>query len=444
MKPAIFRSFLFILVFFCISSCKKLISVGPPPSQLTSGKVFLDSATAVAALGNIYSIFDQNISGNYSPDISMYADELYSATTPDILEFSNSAVSVSNSANLNNWKNFYAVIYQANAVIENTTGSATLSPGLANQLTGEAEFLRADAYFYLISLFGDVPLLTSTDVTVTAIAERTDTSVIYNQILHDLLDAQKRLPAGYPTAERCRANLYAIDALLAKVYLFEGNYTAAQAQASAVLGSGIYSLDSLNAVFGKTSTETILQFWNQNGFTQPAALYISSGVPDYTLTDSLMNSFETGDNRAIYWTAFSGGAYYPFKYKNAVYTTGTGAEYFIGFRLAEQYLIRAEAEINQGSLAAAAADINAIRNRAGLPPVTASTADSLSAVLMHERRVELFTEWGDRFLDLKRTGQLQHIMAAYKPATWKPTAALLPVPFYETSNDPNLSQNPGY
>jgi starch-binding outer membrane protein, SusD/RagB family len=157
-----------------------------------------------------------------------------------------------------------------------------------------------------------------------------------------------------------------------------------------------------------------------------------------------MNSFETGDNRKSSWTAFSGGAYFPFKYKNAAATTGANAEYFIGLRLADQYLIRAEAEVKQDDLAGATADINAIRSRAGLPGTRASTADSLLAAVIHERRVELFTEWGDRFLDLKRTGQLNTVMSADKPTTWKPTAALLPIPFYETSNDPNLTQNPGY
>src|ERR1700735_4183957 len=104
-----------ISMFICAAvlfvSCKKLIEVGTPPSELTTADVFSDSATAIAALDNIYSLFDQGISGNYDPAISCYTDEMYTGATPDLTEFSNSAVSAANGTNLNIWRNFYAVIY---------------------------------------------------------------------------------------------------------------------------------------------------------------------------------------------------------------------------------------------------------------------------------------------------------------------------------------------
>jgi hypothetical protein len=98
--------------------------------------------------------------------------------------------------------------------------------------------------------------------------------------------------------------------------------------------------------------------------------------------------------------------YYAYKYKQRG-LTATSMEYQVLFRLAEQHLIRAEANIRLGNLSAAAADINLIRQRAGLSPTTAVSQQQLLDVLLHERRVELFTEQGHRFLDLKRFGLLE-------------------------------------
>jgi len=120
------------------------------------------------------------------------------------------------------------------------------------------------------------------------------------------------------------------------------------------------------------------------------------------------------------------------------------------FRLAEQYLIRAEAKAQQGTdMIGAAADLNVIRNRAGLANTTASTHDDLLAAVAHERQIELFAEWGHRWFDLKRTGQVDAVMSAVTPqknpsGTWKTYQQLYPVPQSEISKNPFLKQNAGY
>ena len=117
------------------------------------------------------------------------------------------------------------------------------------------------------------------------------------------------------------------------------------------------------------------------------------------------------------------------------------------FRLAEQYLIRAEARAQQNNISGAQADLNAIRTRAGLANVTATTQTGLVTAIYHERQIELFTEFGHRWFDLKRTGQLDAVMgiaAPQKGGTWASYKALIPIPASEISINPHLTQNPGY
>lgn len=111
-------------------------------------------------------------------------------------------------------------------------------------------------------------------------------------------------------------------------------------------------------------------------------------------------------------------------------------------RLDEQYLIRAEARAQQNKVKEALNDLNLIRKRAGLLELNLIDKNSLLSAIEHERRVELFCEWGHRFFDLKRNGHLDYL-SGVKP-NWKKTSEVLPIPQYELLNNSNLIQNPGY
>ena len=115
------------------------------------------------------------------------------------------------------------------------------------------------------------------------------------------------------------------------------------------------------------------------------------------------------------------------------------------FRLGgEQYLIRAEARAMLGNISGAQADINIVRNRAGLADTSANTAEELKAAILQERRVELFTELGNRWFDLARTGTAADVLSSIKSG-WRATDLLLPIPEAELLANPNLYlQNPGY
>jgi hypothetical protein len=122
-------------------------------------------------------------------------------------------------------------------------------------------------------------------------------------------------------------------------------------------------------------------------------------------------------------------------------------EYEVVLRLGEVYLIRAEARAQLGE-ANSINDINFIRKRAGLPSYLGATDKSaLLTAILHERRLELFTEWGHRWLDLKRTSRIDAIMNIATPqkgGVWTSGAQYYPIVISELQHDPNLVQNPGY
>jgi hypothetical protein len=294
-----------------------------------------------------------------------------------------------------------------------------------------------------------VPLLLSTEVDQTVRSSRADSVKVYQQMVADLTDARSALPVNYAGGERVRANKWAATAMLARLSLYQRNWAAAESQATLVINSGLYQLTSSPAgTFLANSTESILQFWTQYGYiTDAPTLIPGTGRPLYPLTTALLNAFEAGDLRKTSWlkaTVVSGVTYYyPYKYHNR--TNNTAApEYLSALRLAEQYLIRAEARAAQNDLSGAASDLNMIRARAGLSPVPATlTRSALLDAIIKEWRVEFFMEWGHRYLELKRTGRLNAVMGNYK-TTWAPNAVLLPVPQNELIYDVNLVQNPGY
>ncbi|MFY9464349.1 MAG: RagB/SusD family nutrient uptake outer membrane protein, partial [Sediminibacterium sp.] len=354
------------------------------------------------------------------------------------------------------WLSCYTIIYNANAILEGLDASGNITIAMKRQLRGEALFIRAFVHFYLVNLFGDVPLVLTTDVRQTATIGRTPVASVYERIVTDLLESKSLLSEGYSNSnnERVRVNRFAASAFLARVYLYTGAWQSAIEAADAVIdNSGLYELSAdLNTVFYKNSKEAVWQFYSFGGdghTTVGAALVPASAtsIPNYTMTDYLMNTFESGDQRATTWVATSTSnsqVYYrPYKYRQRVATTGATGEYDMVLRLAEQYLIRAEAKAQLNDIAGAQEDLNKIRNRAGLLNTSASDKDALLAAIEKERQVELFVEWGHRWLDLKRTRRIDAILSPIKSG-WQSARQLFPLPAVELSKNPALEQNAGY
>src|SRR5262249_32404391 len=140
------------------------------------------------------------------------------------------------------WNGSYTWIYQANACIEGISKSEGISTPCKNQLIGEAKFIRAFLYFNLVNLYGDVPLVTSTNYAVNASLPRTSVAQVFQQIVQDLKDAQQLLTASYPSAGKVRPNKFAATALLARAYLYQKQWANAAAAANEVISTGSYGL----------------------------------------------------------------------------------------------------------------------------------------------------------------------------------------------------------
>jgi hypothetical protein len=436
-----------------IASCKKFVDINTPPDALGEQQAFADSGTATSTVLGLYGAIASG-SGSVAFSVikfgAMSADEGYYLTNTNFDAFKNNTLSAGN-ATVEFWGIMYTRIGRANYAIEGITASSTLSATLKNQLLGEAKCWRAWLYFYLVNYFGDVPLVTNTNALTNALLPRTPVAEVYQQIVKDLTEAKDHLTANYPSAERARINKHAASALLAKVYLYQGNWAAAEAEATAVIGSGLYSLvTDLNKVFLNSSNETIWQISLVGATSTPATImgveFIPSGTtPSFVLYDTLANTFEADDLRKLNWTksiVYTGKTYYyPYKYK--LRTATAGNEYPVMMRLAEVYLVRAEARTQQNKLNDAKADLHAVRNRAGLGNTTASTQTELLAAIEHERWVELFTEFSDRWFNLKRLNKATAVLSQIKPS-WQPFQQLYPIPQQSMTSNPNLRDNTGY
>ncbi|MDN5286589.1 MAG: hypothetical protein JWR38_2863 [Mucilaginibacter sp.] len=431
------------------NSCKKLVEVDLPQNQLSSQAVLSDSTTALSALVNIYALFPNTIDQTFHTSLSVYSDELdYSQNNPAINEFRQSYVSAANTRDLTLWKNFYFIIYSCNDLIGNLQSGDAMPESKVRQFTGEARFLRAFAFFYLTNLYGLVPLPLKNEVSSTALLARSDSASVYQQIVADLQSARGLLPVTYPSAGKVRANQYATTALLARVYLYRQDWAQAEQAAGTVINSRLYQLSAPGQTFTAGSAGTLLEFATPNGFNSSSTEFIPlSGKPNYPVSAHLITQFEPGDLRFSAWiksTKVAGTTYdYPNKYHNRSANT-SAPEYLVALRLAEQYLIRAEAEIRQNKLDAGLADLNTVRQTAGLTNLTLSNQAELINAVYQERETELFTEWGHRLFDLKRTGRANAVLGAAKP-TWKTNISLLlPIPQNEIIHDHNLTQNAGY
>lgn len=475
------KRILLLIPALLLFSCNKFVEIPEPKDTVTTVKVFSTDAQATSAMAGVLS---QMINGTTEFGSSTFSNKIstingsFSADEFDAYGI-NALSSNSLDANfdlLSIWGTAYNAIYGANAIIEGieASKSASLHQQIRTQLSAEAKFIRAFSYFYLVNFFGDVPMALTIDFNQTKNMPRTPVAAVYQQMISDLNDAANGLPADYSTGggERIRANKWAAKALLARVYLFSGdNNKAIVASSEVIAQAGLYRLTGLNDVFLKNSSESIWQLQQNTQLTLGTATSegtallpnpLHSGITTSSLSRRLFNSFESGDLRKIAWIDSAdyqsplGGplvrSLFPYKYKTGIYNKVVGdqaiaSEYYMVLRLAEQYLIRAEANALTGQISSTVADLNIIRGRAGLPALASSlTKDQALAAVAKERRMELFAEWGHRWFDLKRTGKAQEVLSVI-PAKqpWRGNYQLLyPIPKSELLRDPFLTQNPGY
>lgn len=443
------------------TGCRKFLDVGNPRTQVAIGNVFSENQTAIAALTVIYA--QMSSMKDISQFTGLSADEFTNYGGPLYTNIYQNTLVEGNAENLL-WSSSYNYIYQANAVMDGLQQSTAVSDDVKKQLLGEAKFIRAFWLFYMVNLYGDVPITTSIDYNINRTIARSPQQDVYRQIINDLKDAQQLLSDNYVdsknavTTDRVRPTQWAATSLLARVYLYTRDYPDAEAQSSLVISNqAMFGLtDSLNDVFLKNSKEAIWQLMPSpvTGYnTDEGHAFILTSIPNsnngVALNPLLLNAFEPGDQRKNKWIdsiTVSGTTYFfPYKYK--INTGSDIQEYSMVLRLAEQYLIRAEARIQQQKLADGTSDLDKIRHRSGLSGTTAQTQQSLLTAIQHERQVEFFTE-GHRWLDLKNRNLVDATMRIVTPlkggGTWQSYQQYYPLPSGDIRNNKNIKQNTGY
>jgi tetratricopeptide (TPR) repeat protein len=383
----------------------------------------------------------------------------------DGLEFSSTTPSI-NAV----WTEWYKTIGRATYAIEYTQDFEMSDENLRNRLIGEARFLRALNYFFLVRYFGDVPIQ-ERDVT-----QRAPKDEVYEYIIADLEYAIENLPAKgeYPPEELGRATRGAAQAYLSKVYLVRENWDQALNYANQVIDSGEYSLppnyEEIWREVGENGPGSIFEIQARgqstaHGIQQYSTTQGARGTSGWgwgfnTPTQDLVDAYDSeGDEiRKDATIIFAGETLYDGRevspnvenprYNEKAYSaanagSGDGDKNMRLMRYAEVLLIKAEALNELDRSAEALPPLNEVRDRVELAPVTTTNQSQLRQAIWKERRLELAFEH-DRWFDLLRTGQAAEVMQAHGKPFIEDKHELFPIPEEQLRKTPEMEQNPGY
>lgn len=454
----------YIYLFFCmevlfLTACENLVEVSYPSNQLGTVQVFEDVHTANAALASLYAgLRDRSVisGGSYvgaGPALGLYTDDLdnydNSAQSQNTIDIYLTQQQETNTIVKNIWTASYQQIYYANSIIYGAEHSTVLSDTDKRRIRGEALLVRSLIYFYLQQLFEEIPYTTSLDYEHNRNLSKTDAAVLLKQLEADVAEAAALLVDDYRDVERIYPNRKVAQLVLARIYLTGHAYEQAEQMAATVLQSPLYEFeDDINEVFHNSGKHILWQIKpNKSGDeVKEAGFYYFTGAAPHScaLTPNLVSTFADDDLRKQFWMAevtFNDNTWYrSYKYKNRSNNTN---EYSIVFRLEEIYFIMAEALAKQNRFDEAMPYLNATRERAGLTALTTLSGEDFINEFLEEKRREFFTEFGHRFLDLKRWGRLDELKAV-KP-NWEDYKKVWPLPQDELLLNPNLyPQNQGY
>lgn len=431
--------YMIVAVAVLLAACDSKL-VTDPTASIDAGTALNSARGIELALNSAYRSLQ---AGNreYVAFPDLYADNLdFTGTYQTDREFGLRNIQTSNGAVLTLWADAYDGINRANGVLAAIPDNPDLSSADQALFRGSALMIRAMHYFGLVQWLGGVPLVLQPSVGVgeESMVSRNTKEEVYAQIIADLEEAAGLLSA---TKDPGRATKGAVNALLAHVYLETGQYTQARDKATLLISDPNYSLvDDYSSLFTtKHSEESIfeIQFTINNGnalafWFFPQAL---GGRWGFSPTEGLYDLYGPTDSRRDASIQIGPtGKRYIYKYARI----STGDDNLIILRLADMYLIRAEANAQLNALdTTVLADINIVRNRAGATPVSVSGQAALLDAILNERRLELAFE-GQRFFDLRRFGKAQTVLQI------DADRLLLPIPQAERDVNPNLGQNPGY
>jgi hypothetical protein len=450
------------------TSCKKILEQDPA-SSLDASTAFTTRQGVEAGVLGIYSTLQ---SGNYYglrywALADLYADVLtHTGTFPSFAQYGNRQLLPDNTENTAMWSAIYDGINRANNIIAAVPGIN--DPAFNKEAAlGEARFLRALMYFDLVRAWGGspngynqsggvgVPLFTEPTLTPENAAPKARSSEadVYALINSDLDYAIANLTT---TRRSGRANVDVATALKARFELYRGNWAEAEALATTVIDK----FKSATAFGGLVPGNSYASLWTTQNVTPESLFELQFDATDansiaffyYTTSlggrnevssaAALATAHEAGDLRlpVNVTTASSTPPVVPAN-KTLKYTRVAGTDNYIIIRLAELYLIRAEARAKQGKLPEALEDVNLIRRRAGLPNTTAASQDEILLAIEKENYIE-FAHEGHRFFNLRRNNREDAVLGLTGQNEFR---SRWPIPQREvlTSNQ-TIEQNQGY
>jgi tetratricopeptide (TPR) repeat protein len=485
-----------VAFFILLSACKKSFLTKVPESDLTTGNYYSTAIDAENGLTGAYNVLVTgagSFGGNFYPydnfmNTDGRSDNCYvngdNVTAEQPLE--NFTVTAANSNVQRDWQELYNDIKAANAVLDNVP--ALNDPAWAGtnrkaQILGEAKYLRAMAYYWLVTQWGDCPIILSVTNGGNFYPARNKAADVYAQIIADLKSADSVLLSTPYNGQIGRATQGAADALLAKTYAQMGDYQNCLTYCNKVINSGTYALlPNFKDLWGtthKNSSESIFElqysgstysFWGVELFAYVAA----DGWPKRDIGSAdLVNAFTAaGDvvrasatfnwqiaNASFNMPANAWDATKPIPFMNKLPDPGgwNSPDNIILIRLADIILLAAEANNQLGNTTDAITQLNTIRSRAKLPATTATNKADLAVAILNERRLELAhecTRWNDLLrADANGTINLVTLMNGQKDSYGNTIPYnmnadkhqyLFPIPQQDRSLNKNLTQNNGY
>ncbi|WP_443943891.1 RagB/SusD family nutrient uptake outer membrane protein [Pedobacter sp. AW1-32] len=445
MKTSYIKITLLLSAVLLTISCKKYLEEVPNNALPTESSI-TDASTARAAIIGTYDRLQGYYASSYPTLGTITTDNvIFNGTLSEYLQLDQNAIPTDNVITVSAYQGIYRTINSANSVIAYVpqVNDPQLTATERNKILGEAYFIRALSYFDLARGWGGVQLQLqpTSDLSVLKGIKRSTLDQTYDQVLADLIQAEQLLPEDGTT--RNRAQKSAARALRARLHLYRKQWADAENFASQVIGNTKYSLVKPFRAFFTTpfqTAESVLElaysvndrnsYWN--------LWYPSSSGGQFTLkpSDALVAKL---NNPAIGGTrnsliAGSGSTVYGVLYNTTA--TSTDPSYLI--RIAELYLIRAEARAQQNKLSDALTDLNAVRARADVAASAATTQASIIQAIEDENAVEFPFE-AHRWFDLVRTERTGAVLGINNRNFW-----LFPIPYSDVQSDPDVTQNPGY
>ncbi|SHG09284.1 RagB/SusD family nutrient uptake outer membrane protein [Pedobacter caeni] len=449
-----------ICLLFVLASCKKIIDrdIIQSPTAANAFRAPSDINHGLAGAYNMLRTFlpDQVfLFGDIQADNFNKAKNVGSRMETDLQR--RAGVNDLIQAGAGNWNGYYTTISQCNLILEKIPTISGYTAGEKERYLGEARFLRALSYFYLVRLYGGVPLIMKS-VDISNVGRSTQEE-IFKAISDDLDAAISNLEVSYSNADRAvRADKGAAKAIKAHLMGWMHKYDECEKLCNEVITSGKYSLvrDStalLNIFVGK-SPEGIfeLDFDSKNNELQKNKMYNRTlGRPWYKDqsdggggTDEYVLGFtpavravlfpkgvrdirrdvwfikSTWDSEILYF-----GKYRTLKAQGDTTSQNINESNLIITRLSDIILLRAEALDALNRPGEAMTELNKIRERAKRPNYTGGGI--LADTILLERRKELMGE-GQYFFDLVRTRKMAKLHSKIKQADWYEKGAwLLPI-----------------